>query len=320
MNIVFLSTFLPCCTQIADGMFLCSVSANRGDNVAFGYQKSSYGNCAKCVENLEIFCPHRDFYGIDEPDVGSMASYIVFRVSFLYQIPSGISNEIAFLFIYRDAIVFDIFDIYNMKPTECLDIVWMSTNSIPRTELTNSETSRQLTTWWSWPVSKFLTRSIYPSCVTRYDISVHRSGWGWSFLDIVYGILEEWISHPDEYHCAESYPTAYVGLCGSPYNSGHRSAEQTGPSRYWTGNDWFAWWKDEVQGDFVCKWLRFKEQGLMCYATTSVVAFFSQWKGRGARRKSSLVLYRRELSQDSGKCKCCGCWQICIFRGGRTSV
>lgn len=91
--------------------------------MAFGYQKSSCGTCDKCLGSLETFCPRRGFYGVDDLDVGSMASHAVFRESFLYKVPTGMSNETASALMCGGATVFNVLDMYNVKPTERVGVV-----------------------------------------------------------------------------------------------------------------------------------------------------------------------------------------------------
>ena len=94
-----------------------------GENVAFGYQRSSCGTCPQCLEALEIFCPNRLFYGFSGHDIGSMASHIVFRESFTYKLPKGIDNEAASALMCGGATVFNVLDMFKVKPTERVGIV-----------------------------------------------------------------------------------------------------------------------------------------------------------------------------------------------------
>ena len=52
-----------------------------------------------------------------------MASDIVFRESFVYKILISISNEVVSAFMCGDATVFNVLDIFNVKPTERMGIV-----------------------------------------------------------------------------------------------------------------------------------------------------------------------------------------------------
>ncbi len=70
-----------------------------------------------------MFCPSRGFYGFSEPDIGSMASHVVFHESFTYKLPPAISNEAATSLMCAGATVFNVLDMYNVKPTERVGIV-----------------------------------------------------------------------------------------------------------------------------------------------------------------------------------------------------
>ena len=72
-----------------------------------------------------MFCPSRGFYGFSEKDIGSMASHIVFHESFTYKIPGGVSNETASALMCGGATVFNVLDMFNVKPTERVGIVGM---------------------------------------------------------------------------------------------------------------------------------------------------------------------------------------------------
>ncbi|KAI4102580.1 MAG: hypothetical protein LQ339_004597 [Xanthoria mediterranea] len=93
------------------------------DNVAFGYQRSCCGTCSHCLQSLEIFCPSRAFYGFSEPDIGSMASHIPFQESFTYKIPPGISNGEASALMCGGATVFNVLDMFSVKPTDRVGVV-----------------------------------------------------------------------------------------------------------------------------------------------------------------------------------------------------
>jgi len=70
-----------------------------------------------------MFCPSRGFYGFSELDIGSMASHIVFRESFTYRLPPAISNEAASALMCGGATVFNVLDMFNVKPTDRVGIV-----------------------------------------------------------------------------------------------------------------------------------------------------------------------------------------------------
>lgn len=52
-----------------------------------------------------------------------MASHAVFRESFLYKVPAGMSNQTASALMCGGATVFNVLDMYNVKPTERVGIV-----------------------------------------------------------------------------------------------------------------------------------------------------------------------------------------------------
>ena len=72
-----------------------------------------------------MFCPERGFYGFSETDIGSMASHIVFHESFTYKLPPTISNEAASALMCGGATVFNVLDMFKVKPTERVGIVGM---------------------------------------------------------------------------------------------------------------------------------------------------------------------------------------------------
>ncbi|KAL8817221.1 MAG: hypothetical protein Q9191_008186, partial [Dirinaria sp. TL-2023a] len=63
------------------------------------------------------------FYGFEKFDIGSMASHIVFREAFVYRLPSGIDKEAACALMCGGATVFNIFDMFAVKPTERVGVV-----------------------------------------------------------------------------------------------------------------------------------------------------------------------------------------------------
>ena len=54
-----------------------------------------------------------------------MASHTVFRESFTYKLPRGVSNEAASALMCGGATVFNVLDMFNVKPTERVGIVGM---------------------------------------------------------------------------------------------------------------------------------------------------------------------------------------------------
>lgn len=95
----------------------------RGGSVVFGYQRSSCGACNQCISSLETFCPARRFYGFSEPDIGSMASHIVFREAFTYELPPGMSPAAGAALMCGGATVFNVLDMYDVRPTQRVGVV-----------------------------------------------------------------------------------------------------------------------------------------------------------------------------------------------------
>ena len=64
----------------------------RGDRVGWSYNVDSCGHCIECLRGTEVFCSERAMYGEKNLDQGSFASHAVWRESFLYKIPEGLSD------------------------------------------------------------------------------------------------------------------------------------------------------------------------------------------------------------------------------------
>ena len=62
-------------------------------------------------------------YGYGDFDIGSMASHSIFRAAFLFKIPSALSNEDAAPLMCGGATVFNILDMYNIRPTDRVGIL-----------------------------------------------------------------------------------------------------------------------------------------------------------------------------------------------------
>jgi NADPH:quinone reductase-like Zn-dependent oxidoreductase len=63
-----------------------------GDRVGWGYVHDSCGHCLECLQGWETFCPERQMYGYADLDQGSFASHAVWRESFLFKLPDGLSD------------------------------------------------------------------------------------------------------------------------------------------------------------------------------------------------------------------------------------
>jgi D-arabinose 1-dehydrogenase-like Zn-dependent alcohol dehydrogenase len=63
------------------------------------------------------------FYGFSEFDIGSMASHIVFREAFCYEIPPKLSPASAAALMCGGATVFNIFDMFDVRPTQRVGVL-----------------------------------------------------------------------------------------------------------------------------------------------------------------------------------------------------
>ena len=62
-------------------------------------------------------------YGFGDLETGSMASHAIFHESFTYKLPSALSNKVASALMCGGATVFNVLDMFNMKPTGRVGIV-----------------------------------------------------------------------------------------------------------------------------------------------------------------------------------------------------
>ncbi len=67
-------------------------SLKQGDHVGWGYEVDCCGHCMECLQGAENFCPDRALYGVSNLDQGSFATHAIWRESFLYPIPQGLSD------------------------------------------------------------------------------------------------------------------------------------------------------------------------------------------------------------------------------------
>ena len=67
-------------------------SLKRGDHVGWSYEVDCCGHCIQCLQGTENFCPDRAMYGVSNADQGSFAPHAIWRESFLYPIPQGLSD------------------------------------------------------------------------------------------------------------------------------------------------------------------------------------------------------------------------------------
>ena len=62
-------------------------------------------------------------YGYGDFEIGSMGSHSIFRESYLYRIPHGISNENAAPLMCAGATVFNVLDFHGVRPTDRVGII-----------------------------------------------------------------------------------------------------------------------------------------------------------------------------------------------------
>lgn len=67
-------------------------SLKPGDHVGWGYEVDCCGHCIECLQGAENFCPDRAMYGSSNLDQGSFATHAIWRESFLYPIPAGLTD------------------------------------------------------------------------------------------------------------------------------------------------------------------------------------------------------------------------------------
>ena len=63
-----------------------------GDRVGWGYEHDCCGHCRQCLTGWETFCPERQMYGYADLDQGSFSTQAVWKESFLFKIPDGLSD------------------------------------------------------------------------------------------------------------------------------------------------------------------------------------------------------------------------------------
>lgn len=100
---------------------ICAYSS--GDNVGYGYLHDSCGHCQQCLTGRETFCPGRVVYGYGDLDQGSFSSHSIRREAFLFTIPSGMKNEDAAPLMCGGATVFNVLDMYNVRPMDRIGVI-----------------------------------------------------------------------------------------------------------------------------------------------------------------------------------------------------
>jgi D-arabinose 1-dehydrogenase-like Zn-dependent alcohol dehydrogenase len=78
-----------------------------GDRVGWGYEHDSCGLCELCQSGRETFCDSRAMYGFSDHDQGSFASGAVWKETFLFKIPDGLTDAEAAPLMCAGATVFN---------------------------------------------------------------------------------------------------------------------------------------------------------------------------------------------------------------------
>lgn len=95
----------------------------KGDRVGWGYEHDSCGHCEQCLKGNESYCPERAMYGIADLDQGSFAKGAVWRETFLYKIPDGLSDEDAAPLMCGGATAWNALHVYDTQPTDTVGIM-----------------------------------------------------------------------------------------------------------------------------------------------------------------------------------------------------
>jgi D-arabinose 1-dehydrogenase-like Zn-dependent alcohol dehydrogenase len=88
----------------------------KGDRVGWGYLHNCCGHCEKCLGGLEQYCAERKWFGEYNLDQGSFGSHAVWKESYLFKIPDGITDVNAAPLMCGGATVFEALRSYNIKP------------------------------------------------------------------------------------------------------------------------------------------------------------------------------------------------------------
>jgi D-arabinose 1-dehydrogenase-like Zn-dependent alcohol dehydrogenase len=95
----------------------------KGDRVGWGYVHDTCGHCEMCLTGREQYCLQRQMYGEANLDQGSFAHKAVWKESFLFPIPDGLSDEAAAPLQCGGATVFNALFSNGIKPTETVGIM-----------------------------------------------------------------------------------------------------------------------------------------------------------------------------------------------------
>ncbi|KAF2097528.1 GroES-like protein [Rhizodiscina lignyota] len=95
----------------------------KGDRVGWGYLHNSCGMCEKCWTGHETYCAKRETYGAANFDQGSMASHGVWRESFLFRVPEGLTDAEAAPLMCGGATVWSAMELYGIGPTSRVGVI-----------------------------------------------------------------------------------------------------------------------------------------------------------------------------------------------------
>jgi D-arabinose 1-dehydrogenase-like Zn-dependent alcohol dehydrogenase len=98
-------------------------SLKKGDRVGWGYEHNSCGHCESCLTGKEQYCPEREMYGEANLDQGSFASHAVWKESWLFRLPEGMTDAEAAPLMCGGATVFNALSSYDIKSTDRVGIM-----------------------------------------------------------------------------------------------------------------------------------------------------------------------------------------------------
>ncbi|KAJ6489521.1 hypothetical protein C8R47DRAFT_1320121 [Mycena vitilis] len=79
--------------------------------------------CEECETGKDQYCPNRESYGIANFHQGSFGSRAIWDASFLFKIPEGISPEHAAPLMCGGATVYNVIEVYNIRPRDRVGVV-----------------------------------------------------------------------------------------------------------------------------------------------------------------------------------------------------
>ncbi|KAJ7646944.1 chaperonin 10-like protein [Roridomyces roridus] len=105
--------------QIGESVTDCKV----GDVVGWGYTHKTCGKCEQCLLGRDNYCPTRQQYGVSNHHQGSFGSRAIWDADFLFKIPAGMKPEHAAPLMCGGATVFEVMELYNVRPTDRVGVV-----------------------------------------------------------------------------------------------------------------------------------------------------------------------------------------------------